>query len=80
MLRIVTDGAVDIPPEWEKEFDINRIPINVHFGEKTYLQDVDLDLDGFYKLVDDKNSAFPKDLPAFPASVCGILQENCAGR
>jgi DegV family protein with EDD domain len=60
MLRIVTDGAVDIPSEWNEEFDINRIPINVHFGEKTYLQDVELDLEGFYKLVDDKNSVFPK--------------------
>lgn len=60
MLRIVTDGAVDMPAEWYKEFEISRIPINIHFGEKTYLQDVDLTLDGFYKLVDAKASAFPK--------------------
>lgn len=60
MLRIVTDGAVDMPMEWEKEFEINRIPINVIFGDRTYLQYVDLDLDGFYKLVDEKGSIFPK--------------------
>ena len=60
MLRIVTDGAVDMPAEWYKEFEISRIPINVHFGEKTYLQDVDLTLDGFYKMVDEKGSTFPK--------------------
>lgn len=60
MLRIVTDGAVDMPAEWYKEFEISRIPINIHFGEKTYLQDVDLTLDGFYKLVDEKGSTFPK--------------------
>jgi len=60
MLRIVTDGAVDMPAEWFKEFEINRIPINVHFGEKTYLQDVDLTLDDFYKLVGEKGSVFPK--------------------
>lgn len=60
MLRIVTDGAVDMPTEWFKEYEINRIPINVHFGEKTYLQDVDLTLDGFYKMVDEKGSTFPK--------------------
>ncbi len=59
MLRIVTDGAVDMPPEWEKEYDIQIIPINVQFGEKTYLQFVDLDFDGFYKLVD-AGSTFPK--------------------
>lgn len=59
--RIVTDGAVDLPAEWYKEYDIQRIPINVHFGEeKTYIQDVELDMDGFYKLVDGKSLPHPK--------------------
>ncbi len=53
MLILATDGAADIPPGWEEEFNINIIPINIQFGEKTYLQDVDLDREGFYKLVDD---------------------------
>ncbi|MFZ5878438.1 MAG: DegV family protein, partial [Chloroflexota bacterium] len=61
MLRIVTDGAVDLPFEWYEEYGINRIPINVHFGEeKTYLQDVELSLDNFYKLVDSKSLPHPK--------------------
>lgn len=61
MLRIVTDGAVDIPSEWYQQYDIQRIPINIHFGEeKTYVQDVELDLEGFYKLVDAKNLPHPK--------------------
>lgn len=59
MLRIVTDGAADLPPEWGKEFDIDIIPINIHFGEKTYLQFVDLDFEGFYKMVGEA-SDFPK--------------------
>jgi DegV family protein with EDD domain len=53
MLKIVTDGAADMPPEWEKEFDIEVIPINIQFGEKTYLQSIDLDNAGFYKMVDE---------------------------
>ncbi len=59
MLRIVTDGAVDLPPEWEEEFQIDVVPINVQFGEKTYLQFVDLDFEGFYRLVD-ASKEFPK--------------------
>ena len=51
MLFIATDGAADIPIGWEKEFDIKIIPINIQFGEKTFLQNVDLDTPGFYKLV-----------------------------
>ncbi len=61
MLRIVTDGAVDMPFEWFQEYEINRIPINVHFGEeKTYLQDIELSLGDFYKLVDGKSLPHPK--------------------
>lgn len=59
MLRIVTDGAADLPPEWGKEFDIDTIPINIHFGEKTYLQFVDLDFEGFYNMVGETKD-FPK--------------------
>jgi len=53
MLCIVTDGAADLPSGWDKEYDIDVIPINVHFGEKTYLQFEELDNEGFYKLVDE---------------------------
>lgn len=53
MLRIVTDGAADLPVEWLTEYEISVIPINIQFGDKTYLQTVDLDTEGFYKLVDE---------------------------
>jgi DegV family protein with EDD domain len=61
MLRIVTDGAVDFPEEWYQEYNIQRIPINIHFGdEKTFIQDEELSMDEFYKLVDDKSLPHPK--------------------
>jgi DegV family protein with EDD domain len=53
MLRIVTDGTVDLLPGWAKEYGIEVIPLNILFGEKTYLQGVELDNEGFYKLVDE---------------------------
>lgn len=52
MLRIVTDGAADLPQAWQREYQIDMIPINIQFGEKTFLQGIDLDNEGFYKLVD----------------------------
>lgn len=54
MLRIVTDGAADILPAWKAEYGIDVIPVNIMFGERSYLQGVDLDNEGFYKLVDEK--------------------------
>ena len=53
MLRIVTDGAADLLPEWGKEYGIDMIPVNILFGEKSYLQGEELDNEGFYKLVDE---------------------------
>lgn len=53
MLRIVTDGAADLLPEWGSEYGIDMIPVNILFGEKSYLQGVELDNEGFYKLVDE---------------------------
>ncbi len=76
MLRIVTDGAADIIPAWETEFDIKVIPINVHFGEKTYMQNVDLNFDGFYKLVDDKSNPFPKTSQPSPHQFVEFYKNN----
>jgi DegV family protein with EDD domain len=53
MLRIVTDGTADMPDGWEKEYDIQIIPINIQVGNKTYLQGVDISNRDFYRLVDE---------------------------
>lgn len=76
MLRIVTDGAADILPEWEEEYDIKVIPINLHFGEKTYIQNVDLNFDAFYKLVDDKSNPFPKTSQPSPHQFVEFYKNN----
>ncbi len=52
MLRITMDSAGDIPPEWLEQYDIQMIPISIHFGERTYFQGVDLTNADFYKLVE----------------------------
>ena len=59
MLRIVTDGAADFPAGWEDEFDIQLIPINLHFGEETFLQYIEMTLEDFYNKVG-TSSVFPK--------------------
>ena len=51
MLHIVTDGAADMPAEWAEEYGIHTIPINIQFGETTYLQFIDLDFESFYEKV-----------------------------
>ena len=33
MLRIVTDGSIDMPKDWAKKFKIDILPLMIRFGE-----------------------------------------------
>ncbi len=50
MLKIVMDSAGEIPAEWRSEYDIEIIPVNIQFENKTYQQGVDLSDEDFYRL------------------------------
>ena len=43
MLKIVTDGAIDMPQNWYKKYSIDQIPLMVRFGEEVYTQGINLD-------------------------------------
>lgn len=53
MLHIVIDSAGDLPTGWGQEYAIHVIPINIHFGEKMYLQGIDLSNGDFYRIADE---------------------------
>jgi DegV family protein with EDD domain len=53
MLRIVIDSAGDLPADWLEQYDIHVIPINIHFGNRTFLQGIDLNNADFYRLADE---------------------------
>lgn len=48
------DSAGDIPASWIEEFDVKVIPINIHFGNETYLDGVDITYNDFYRIVDER--------------------------
>jgi DegV family protein with EDD domain len=52
MLKIVMDSAGEIPDEWRSEYEVEVIPVNIQFENKTYQQGVDLSNDDFYRLAD----------------------------
>jgi DegV family protein with EDD domain len=65
MLRVVMDSAGDLPPEWLDEYQIDIIPVNIHFGERTYLQGVDLSNAEFYRMARESKQ-FPKTAQPSP--------------
>ena len=58
-LRIVIDSAGDLPDGWAARYEIQTIPINIHFGEKKYLSGVDLSDRDFYAMASE-SKLFPK--------------------
>ncbi len=53
MLRLVIDGAGDLPTGWAEQYDIHKIPINIHFGDQVFLQGIDLSDADFYRIVEE---------------------------
>lgn len=49
MVKIVTDGVSNIPPNIAQELDITVLTILVCFGEEAYRDCVDLGSDEFYE-------------------------------
>lgn len=49
MVRVVTDSCSDITPKMAEQFGLTVIPLNVHFGDKVYRDNIDLNTEGFYQ-------------------------------
>ncbi len=51
MLRIVTDGSVDMPDGWAAEYQIDVLPLYVRFGERNFIPGVNMTSAEFYDMV-----------------------------
>jgi fatty acid-binding protein DegV len=70
------DGAGDIPKEWLEKYDIQVIPINIHFENKMFQQGIDLSNDDFYHIAD-TSGVIPKTSQPTPQQfVDFILARN----
>jgi DegV family protein with EDD domain len=50
-IAIVTDSTADLPPDTQRTFDITVVPLNVHFGQETLRDGVDLSPDQFMAMM-----------------------------
>jgi DegV family protein with EDD domain len=64
MLKIVTDGAADMPESWVKDFQIDVLPLRVNFGDKTFTQGINFKLEDFYRLVQQTRIVPKTSLPS----------------
>lgn len=59
LVRIVTDSAADLRPEVASALRITVVPLSVHFGDRVYTENEDIDRPGFYRLLHE-NSMPPR--------------------
>ena len=76
-VKIVTDSTGDLPAEVVQELDITVVPLNVHFGEESFQDGVDLDSDGFFERLTTEASLPTTSQPsvgAFLETYRGLLE------
>ncbi len=50
-IKICTDSTSDLDKETLKKYNINMVPLSVHFGERSYKDKIDLSTEEFYKML-----------------------------
>jgi DegV family protein with EDD domain len=64
-IRIVTDSTCDLPDETVQDLGITVLPLNIHLGEKTLVDGVDISREEFYRQLPEMNP-FPKTAAPSP--------------
>jgi len=74
MLRIVTDGATDMPASWVEEYGINVIPLRISVGEKLITPGKGFSFEDFYRLIRETR-IFPKTSLPSPGEVVEFYRQ-----
>ena len=62
-IKIVTDSTCDLPAEIIRDLDITVIPLYINFGDKGYLDGVEISRRDFYERLPYCNQVIPEFAP-----------------
>lgn len=72
---IIIDTACDLPKEAYEELNVAMLPLWVHFSDKSYRDQIDIEKDEFYGLLDKE---FPKTSAPSPLEIKEIVDKEFA--
>lgn len=75
-IKVITDSTSDIPVELVRDLDIRVVPIYVRFGEMTYLDGVDIRVEGFYSMLE-SSPVHPATSQPNPEDFVRVYKEYC---
>jgi fatty acid kinase fatty acid binding subunit len=70
-IAIVTDSTSDLSPQIRSRFNVTTVPLNVHFGDKSFRDQIDLTTDQFMARLQTT-----KDLPKTSQPSSGLFEET----
>ena len=70
-IAIVTDSTSDLSPQIRSRFNVTTVPLNVHFGDKSFRDQLDLTTDQFMARLQTT-----KDLPKTSQPSSGLFEET----
>ncbi len=73
MVKVVTDSASDIPPQITSDLDISVVPATVMFGQKKFIDGLDLHPNEFYTMLT-KERFHPLTSPAGPTAFFNVFK------
>lgn len=76
-IRIVTDSTADLPRELIEELGITVVPLNVHFGDEVYKDQVEISTDEFFHKLQ-HGDVMPKTSQPSPGDFLEVYKELSA--
>lgn len=73
-VRVVTDSASDVPGEIASSLGITVVPLNVHFGDRAFKDNVTITPDRFYSMLAD-SAELPKTSQPSPGEFMQVYDE-----
>jgi len=75
-IQIITDSTCDIPEGLADKLGIRVVPIYLRFGERTYLDGIDITKEEFYKMLS-SSSFHPATSQPNPEDFVSVFREYC---
>jgi DegV family protein with EDD domain len=75
-VQVITDSTSDIPHDTAKNLGIRVVPIYLRFGDKTYLDGVDIKVDEFYSMLP-SSPVHPATSQPNPEDFTAVYKEYC---
>ncbi len=71
-IAILTDSTANLPKKWVEQYNIQEIPLKIHWGNETFLDGIDIPLSKFYTDLSQNKSLPTTSQPSIQNFLCAF--------